>query len=62
MILLDPKSEKIQSDRIGFGFGLVSDRICTSLIHTIVEKFRATVFSAGINGEFVQTNKNPAEI
>ena len=29
MILLDPKSEKIRSDRIGFG--LVSDRICTSL-------------------------------
>ena len=29
MILLDPKSEKIRSDRIGFE--LVSDRICTSL-------------------------------
>ena len=32
MILLDPKSEKIRSDRIGFG--LVSDRICTPLSGT----------------------------
>ena len=31
MILLDPKSEKIRSNRIAFVFGLVSDRICTSL-------------------------------
>ena len=33
MMLLDPKSEKIRSDRIGFG--LVSDRICTSLTPTL---------------------------
>ena len=35
MILRDPKSEKIRSDRIGFG--LVSDRICTSLPACISE-------------------------
>ena len=36
MILLDPKSEKTRSDRIRFGFGLLSDRICTSLVLTLL--------------------------
>ena len=35
MILPDPKSEKI-----GFGFGLVSDRICTSLIRSLITIFQ----------------------
>ena len=49
MILPDPKSEKIRSDRIGFG--LVSDRICTSLITVDVivyeeQKVTALVFAS----------------
>ena len=46
MILLDPKSEKIRSDRIGFG--LVSDRICTPLILVfyITEHVNLSIYSA----------------
>ena len=46
MILPDPKSEKIRSDRIGFGFGLVSDRICTSLIWTEKNTSKLEIFIA----------------